>query len=62
MSEHLQKYVQYIKNTGQKPLAVEQFDDDWEPIGPMVRRDMQAAKLITVKDGEIELVNADGPR
>lgn len=43
---HLQKYLDYIKNTGQDPLLNEQFDDDWEPIGPMVRRDLAAAGLI----------------
>lgn len=57
MSQHLAKYVQYIKNTGMDTkLTTKQFDDDWEPIGPMVRRDMQAAGLITVYGGKISLV------
>ena len=56
MSDHLQKYVQYIKNTGRVPLKTEWFDDDWDPIGPTLRRDMQAARLITVSEDGIRLV------
>jgi hypothetical protein len=44
--KHLEKYVEYIRNTGQRPLAVAAFDEDWEPIGPMVRADMMKADLI----------------
>lgn len=56
-NEHLQQFVEYIKNTGlDGKLTIEQFDDDWEPIGPMVRRDMQIAKLITIWNGKITLV------
>lgn len=50
------KYVQYIKNTGRVPLAVAMFDEDWEPIGPMVRRDMVEEGLIIIEDGGIKLV------
>lgn len=57
MGEHLKKYTDYIRNTGRVPLKVEMFDEDWEPIGPMVRRDLQAARLITVQDGGITLVD-----
>jgi hypothetical protein len=45
-----QKYVDYINNTGQRPLSVEAFDDDNDPIGPMVRRDMAAEGLIYYGD------------
>lgn len=44
--KHLHKYVDYINNTGRKPLPISAFDDDWEPVGPMIRADMQAAGLI----------------
>lgn len=44
--ERLKQYVQYIRNTAQVPLRKDWFDDDWEPIGPMVRRDMMDAGLI----------------
>ncbi len=33
------QYLQYIENTAGN-ATVAQFDDDWEPIGPMVRRDI----------------------
>lgn len=46
MSSHLKEYVEYIVNTGRRPLATEMFDEDWEPIGPMVRAEMQGAGLI----------------
>ena len=45
-AQYLSKYVQYIRNTNRVPLAIAQFDDDWEPIGPMVRRDLVAEGLI----------------
>lgn len=50
--KHLQKYLQYIKNTGIQ-LTTDQFDDDWEPIGPMVRGDLVREKLVTEVDGII---------
>lgn len=53
MTKHLQKYIQYIRNTARVPLKVEQFDDDWEPVGPMVRRDLLNAGLIKEVDGGI---------
>jgi predicted ThiF/HesA family dinucleotide-utilizing enzyme len=56
MSEHLQKYVQYIKNTAHVPLRTDWFDDDWEPVGPMVREQLVKANLITVSDDGIRLV------
>ena len=50
MNERFQKYLDYIDNTGGHPTIAE-FDEDWEPIGPMVRRDLEAAGLIeTVGD------------
>lgn len=56
MHEHLQKYVEYIKNTGHDPLPVAYFDEDWEPIGPKVRAHMEEAKLITVSTDGVRLV------
>lgn len=49
-----ERYIQYIKNTGGSP-KIEWFDDDWEPIGPQLRKDMAEANLITEKDGKIFL-------
>jgi len=56
MKEHLQKYVQYIKNTGRVPLRVDWFDDDWDPIGPKLREQMVAEGLITIQEDGIRLV------
>lgn len=53
--EHLQKYVQYIQNTGHDPLPVAYFDEDWEPIGPNVRWHMERAGLITISTDGIRL-------
>ncbi len=52
------QYVDYINNTGQVPLPVHMFDEDWEPIGPMLRRDMAAEGLIA-DDGENIILRAD---
>jgi hypothetical protein len=46
MSDHLGKYVDYINNSGREPLPVAMFDEDWKPIGPIIRKDMMAADLI----------------
>lgn len=43
---HLQKYVDYINNTSLKPLPVEYFDDDNDPVGPMIRTEMQKGGFI----------------
>lgn len=39
--EHLQKYLDYIRNTKRVPLATALFDEDWEPIGPQVRKELR---------------------
>lgn len=52
-----QKYLNYIKNTGGKP-KITHFDEDWEPIGPQVRKAMVEAKLIYEQDGLIYLAEA----
>ena len=41
------KYLEYIDNTGGEP-TIEQFDEDWEPIGPIVRMDMIEAGVATM--------------
>jgi len=48
------KYLEYIDNTGGSP-TIEQFDEDWEPIGPLVRSDMVLSGVAThTKLGHIE--------
>ena len=59
MSRHLKQYVDYIKNTGRVPLAIADFDEDWEPIGPTIRRDMVRAGLIEEWEGGLVLVAMD---
>lgn len=52
----LAKYTKYIENTKRVPLPVEMFDEDWEPIGPTVRRDLVAAGLVVEEEGGLRLV------
>jgi hypothetical protein len=54
----LKEYAKYIVNTGQSPLDAAMFDDDWEPIGPMVRADMERAGLIEQSMGALMLTDA----
>jgi hypothetical protein len=55
MGEHFKRYAEYIQNTAQRPLAASAFDDDWEPIGPKVRREMGASGLIEEWGGALML-------
>ena len=52
MHPRLQQYVDYINNTDQVPLSEVAFDDDWAPIGPMVRKEMIDLGLIYMSGGE----------
>lgn len=52
----LKQYLEYIRNTGGN-ATVAIFDDDWEPIGPMVRRIMIPTYAV-VRDGKLELTEA----
>jgi len=49
------KYVEYIRNTGQPVLACSAFDDDWSPVGPMIRRDMEKNDIIEQAAGGLML-------
>jgi hypothetical protein len=57
----LEKYVEYIRNTGRTPLPVEMFDEDWEPIGPALRRQLVAAQLVDESDGALTIRSAPTP-
>lgn len=48
------KYIEYIKNIN-GALIVEWFDEDWEPIGPDIRNEMQLCGIIKIEDGIITL-------
>ena len=54
-AEYFKIYIEYIKNTGGSPL-ITWFDEDWEPIGPMVRKKLEEVNAIQYKDGKIILV------
>lgn len=41
LNPRLAKYVDDINNTGQRPLPVETFDEDWFPVGQTVRAEME---------------------
>lgn len=48
LNPRLAEYVDYINNTGQVPLAVEQFDEDWDPVGPMIRSELESSGYIRI--------------
>ncbi len=52
------KYLQYVQNTGGN-ATVAQFDDDWDPIGPMVRRDIMP-DLVTTDDAGFLVLTDQG--
>lgn len=40
----------YIRNTGQKPLAIHDFDDDWTPSGDMMREWLVVGGYVEQRD------------
>ncbi len=56
ISKNLMKYVAYIQSTGGQPTLSE-FDEDWEPIGPMLRADLILAEAITEVSGRVILTD-----
>ena len=48
------RQIEYIKNTGGSP-KIEWFDDDHDPIGPILRSDMKKADVIRECDGKLFL-------
>ena len=57
LAKHLIQYLQYVQNTGGN-ANIAQFDDDWEPIGPMLRRDLMPAYIFEKSDGKLALTEA----
>jgi hypothetical protein len=49
------KYIDYLNNTGSRPVSVSQFDEDWEPVGAMVRKNMKRDDLIQERADGIHL-------
>ena len=52
LAAYYEKYLDYIKKAGGKPL-VEWFDDDWAPLGKSVREEMEAVGLTRVIEGRV---------
>lgn len=46
MADRLKRYCEYIRNTGPRALPTEYFDDDWSPIGPHLRAELERAGLV----------------
>lgn len=46
MQPTVENAVQYIRNTKNVPLRREAFDDDWEPVGPMLRKSLVEKGLV----------------
>lgn len=59
MSSRFEQYLKYLVNAG--AVTPEQFDDDWEPVGSLIRKDMTDAKLIQVIEGRIYRVKMPAP-
>lgn len=51
------QYLQYVQNTGGN-ATVAQFDDDWEPIGPMLRGELMPTYITEMPDGKLALTEA----
>lgn len=60
MRADLKQYLQYVVNTGGN-ATIERFDDDWEPIGPMVRRELMPTFVEEGENGFLKLT-ADGEK
>lgn len=62
MDKDFTKYLQYLKNTGES-VTPEMFDEDWEPIGPMVRKDMEREGVMVVdSESGLMLVTEKGAK
>lgn len=54
MNDVMRRAIEYVRNTGgNATIAV--FDDDHEPVGPMLRKDIMPKYVIEGKDGYLEL-------
>lgn len=52
----LLQYLQYVRNTGGN-ATIATFDDDFEPIGPMVRKELMPAYIVEQPDGKLALTD-----
>lgn len=56
----MKELCQYINNTGQTPLRVDDFDDDWCPTGEMYRDMLFEDELITIDEPRPPTDDTDG--
>ena len=55
MKPSLIKYVDYIKNVGGN-IKTKDFDEDWEPIGPRIRKELLDAEFTSESNGVMILL------
>lgn len=55
--QRFKQYLQYIVNTGGN-ATIASLDDDFEPIGPMIRRDAMPRYFVEREDGKLALTAA----
>jgi predicted phage terminase large subunit-like protein len=55
--EPFRKYCQYIRNTSLEPLPTARFDEDWDPAGPTIRRQMLDLELVEDKPDGLVLTD-----
>lgn len=55
----LEAACEYIRNAGGAP-SIENFDEDHEPVGPMLREFLKEAGLVWEREGKIREVTASG--
>jgi hypothetical protein len=51
------QYLQYVQNTGGN-ATVATLDDDYEPIGPMVRKELMPKFMFETSEGKLALTEA----
>ena len=49
MEAQARRLCQYVRNTAQVPLRVDDFDDDWSPAGETYRAELLESGLIEVR-------------
>lgn len=49
------EYIQYLRNAGDGSVSTAAFDEDWEPIGPLVRADLVREGRCLEADGKIHV-------
>jgi hypothetical protein len=57
MTPQAKQALHYVRNTEQS-VTIAQFDDDHEPIGPMLREEIIPLFVIPGPDGKLKLTQA----